>query len=123
MLVGASGCSGTTDAGDSLSGKVTLGPDPVSGTVVLVTGDGKEVPTTLKVDGTYLFTKPPVGHVKILVRSMNTGLPSTAPPKDAPAMPKLGGVAPPPKYADAKTSNLSYDIKPGKQTYDIPLEK
>jgi len=124
LLVATSGCGGGPKGpANSVSGKVTLGADPVNGTVVFIGPDGKQaqVPTS---SGEYVLADPPVGKCKILVKSMGGPLVSGGmpPPKDAPAMPKAAGVSPPAKYGDARTSDLSYDVAAGKQTHNIELK-
>jgi hypothetical protein len=128
LLVGVSGCKpkGPTNF---VTGKVTLNGEPVSGLISFIDASNKEtlgVPINAA-DGTYTIENPPLGQVKIVVKAMPGA--SNAPmvkPKDAP-MPEMGaptamkGVSPPAKYGTATTTPLSYEVKPGKQTYDIPL--
>jgi len=102
----------------------------VSGVIVFVWDDKKELSSPLGLEGNYSIADPAPGHVKVVVKSGlggPTGGPLVAPPKgkDAPAMPNMpgpaAGVAPPAKYGSVATTPLSYDVKSGKQTYDIPL--
>lgn len=128
LVVGCSGKGG--GAKDSITGKVTLEDKPVSGTVYFVYADNKEVSSPIKADGSYQIDKAAPGKVKIVVKSMlgsaGTGL--VAPPKitDQPEMPKLDGggqgVPPPPKYNAANTSDIEYEVQPGKHTFDIQLK-
>jgi len=119
----AAGC-GEKQAANVISGKVTLDGDPVFGNVVFVSADNKEVSSPTATDGTYRIENPPVGQVKVLVKGMPGQVTGGAPPpKDAPAMSNKQGVAPPPKYAAATSSDLSYEVKAGKHTYNIELKK
>jgi len=124
LLVGASGCGGgPKESANQVSGKVTLNGSPVSGNVIFVGPDGKQgMPALIKGDGNYTAYDPPQGKCKVLVSGMGGGTGPATPVKDAPA---LGGqsVNPPPKYADAKTSNLEFEVKPGKNTYNIELSR
>lgn len=130
-LVGLTGCGGSRGSKNSVSGKVTLGTEQVSGIVSFVGTDNKEVASPIKADGTYSIDDPPTGTVKILVKGMGmpggaTGAPPLTPPKDAPTMPTMPGTtkgaAPPAKYASAATTDLTYEVKPGKHTYNIELK-
>jgi len=121
LVLGVSGC-GTKGAANSVSGKVTLNDEPVKGLVVFVGADNKEVSAPTNPNGTYTLDNPPLGQVKVLVKTVGPVGVDTPPPKDAPNMPKAGGVAPPAKYASAATSGLTYEVKAGKHTYDIPLK-
>jgi len=79
FVVLMSGCTGTSKGiQNSVSGKVTLNGDPVSGTVVFVGSDGKEAMSPISAEGKYDIPNPPQGTVKILVKG--TGI--IAPPKD-----------------------------------------
>jgi len=125
-LVFLTGCPGSKDSANSVSGKVTLkSGEKVSGLVVFVGPDNKEYTTPVKPDGTYTLSDPPIGKVKVLVKSMGLGVPAAGKIETKEAggsMPSTsGGAAPPAKYAMANTSDLTYEVKPGKQTYDIEL--
>jgi len=109
---------------------VTLDGKPVAGVVVFVWDDKKESASPIGPDGNYAIMDPALGHVKVVVKAGQGGPsagPLVAPPKmkDGPALPSLPttaqGVAPPAKYGSPATTPLSYDVKAGKQTYDIPL--
>ena len=123
------GCgSGGKDAKDQVTGKVTLDGKPVSGVVSFVFGD-KEISSPIGTDGTYQIISPPTGTNKIYVKGgLGAGAPTVKgemPKSGAPEMPKLGGdstgVAPPTKYGAVTTSGLTFEVKGGKQTYDIVL--
>lgn len=124
-LFGAIGCGSKSD-GNSVSGKVTLNGVPVSGVVVFVTADQKKIEAPTNPDGTYQIINPPLGSVKVTVKPMPAVTGTNAPPpKDAPSMGAgagAKGVSPPAKYASDATTDLTYEVKAGKNTYDIPLK-
>jgi len=127
LLVGVSGCDNKgKEAANSVSGKVTVGTEPVtSGEVVFVSADNKQVPSPIKADGTYLINDPPAGKVKILVRGLGGSAIGGDKGKAAiKEVPPIGtkGATPNPKYASPATTDLSYDVKPGKQTHNIELK-
>ena len=120
------GCGGgekgpNSGAKNEVSGKVTLGVKPVAGQVVFVFSGGKEVSAPITGDGTYTLPDAPLGTARVYIRAMG----GPVGPKGGPEMPKEGpggsGAAPPPKYQSAATSGLTFEVKAGKQTYDIPL--
>jgi len=133
-LVVAVGCGGKGTAKNSVSGKVTLSGDPVTGTIVFVGSDGKTVEAPISPDGTYTVDNPPIGSIKIAVKGLS-GPGGMAPPtpsgaKDTDklmgadkgkAASKMGGT-PPAKYAVAESSGLTFTVTSGKQKHDIPLE-
>jgi hypothetical protein len=129
VLVGAGCGGGGGSAKNEVSGKVTLGEKPVAGTVVFVTSDNKELSGPIGPGGVYTIADPPVGQAKIYIKAAPNSGGLIAPPttKGGPEIPKDGpvggaaGVAPPAKYTSAATSGLTFDVKAGKQTYDIPL--
>jgi hypothetical protein len=127
-LAAVSGCDGSKKAKNSVTGKVSLDGEPVAGSITFVSATNKEEVTPIKPDGTYLIENLPPGTYKVLVKSMLGGK-LVAPPKDKggaemPSMPGSSkGVDPPEKYASATSSDLTFEVKTGKQTYDIPLSK
>jgi len=111
---------------NSVSGKVTLDSQPVTGTVVFIYADNKEVSSPTNLQGVYTIADPPTGQVKVLVKP----LPGTGPglkPIPGPELPKVSsageGVPPPAKYADVRTTDLIYEVKTGTHTFDIPLKR
>jgi len=127
VLALVTGCPGTDSMKNSVSGKVTLDGKPVAGTVVFVGADGKEVGVSpIGPDGNYTIPNPATGPVKVLVKSMTASLGGGAiRPPGGPTMPDPAGtsqgVQPPAKYGAEKTTPLTFEVKTGKQTYDIPL--
>jgi len=136
-IVTLTGCKGDTSGPkNSVSGKVTLGEkEPVAGVVVFVGSDNTPKESPIKADGTYQIADPPKGTCKVVVKPMGAvttpgggGTGPMAPPKGSPEMAgNLGGGAkgapPPQKYQDAKSTPLTFEVKEGKQTFDIKLEQ
>jgi len=131
LLGGVSGCGNKGGAKVTVTGKVTLNGSPVAGQVTFHGPDGKDslaVPTNS--DGTYSMPDPPTGQCKVTVKPMigSSGLVKPPEVKDQkmPDMPgsAAAGVAPPPKYHNAQSTDLTYDVKatPATQTYDIQLQ-
>lgn len=124
------GCgSSGKDPKNQVTGKVTLDGKVVAGTVFFQFSDNKEVTALIATDGSYQIVEPPTGQAKVYVKS---GMGVAVPPigkapevKGGPEMPKdIGGAtgtAPPAKYGSPSTSGLSFEVKGGKQTYDITL--
>ena len=127
MLAGCG--SGGKDSKNQVTGKVTLDGKPVSGTVYFQFSDNKELTSPISpTDGTYQIIDAPSGQVKVSIKGGLGGAgPTSKPPaaKGAPEMPEMGGgaggVPPPAKYGSPTTSGLTFEVKGGKQTYDIPL--
>jgi len=129
MIAALAGCGGGDKA--EVSGKVTLGDKPVAGFVTFITADGKEFTAPTDAEGKYLLVDVPIGPVKVGVKGAPGGaggLVAPPTPKGAPEMPKEmtagvgSGVPPPAKYAAPASSGLAYEVKAGKQTFDIPLK-
>jgi len=135
LLVPA-GC-GRTGSETTVSGKVTLGDQPVAGVVTFVDSSNKEVASSpIGADGTYRVEKIPTGQYKVVVKAGLGAAPPIAgqPPtpkdakpiemKDMGSMPGAQKTASPPKkYQTASTSDLSFEVKSGKNTYDIALKE
>jgi len=120
VFFGASGC-GSKEGANSVSGKITLKGDPVNAKVKFV-GGGKEAEGATTLDGSYTVNNPPVGSCKVYVTAMPGAVINPTPVKDAPSMGgKSPGVPPPAKYG-TEAGAITYEVKPGKQTYNIELE-
>jgi len=129
VLVG--GCGDKAGTNSSVSGKVMLDNQPVAGSVVFVYGTEEKATAPIGANGVYSIPNPPKGQVKVLVR----GMPGAAAPPAGAGTPKKGpematipgtvtpGAAHPAKYASPATSDLTYEVKGGNETFDIPLKK
>jgi hypothetical protein len=142
-LLPAAGCGKGTG---TVTGKVTINDTPLKGGLVVFTpADGVGPPgnSPIAEDGTYTIEKCPKGHMKVSVQTafLKTQAPSRGGarayerPKDAPADDGGRGYKPPdpsenakkyvaipPKYEDPDTSDLTFDVTGGNQTYDITLK-
>jgi hypothetical protein len=126
-LAFALGCGGGKSEGvkNEVSGKVTHNDKPVAGTLVFVYADGKEVSSPLLPDGGYMVPDAPPGQVKIYIKPV-AGF-AVPPMKGGAEMPKDGPVSagpgvPPPRQYQTVAGGLTYEVKAGKQTHDIPLK-
>jgi Carboxypeptidase regulatory-like domain/Bacterial-like globin len=95
---------------ESVEGKVTYKGKPLpSGTITLVGEKGTAVTGAIAEDGSYKLAGLQPGTYKVAV-----------------ATPKVGEKEPPvkipEKYSDPEKSGLTYEVKKGKQTFDISLE-
>ncbi len=123
------GCPGAGAVNDIVSGKVTLNDKPVSGEVIF-TGPNNVSASGPALEGSYSVFNPPKGKCVITIKSMGmAGAPATLPSgKDIPVvkdMPKpglgTGGVPPPAKY-ERPDNGLTFEVKGGKQEFDIKLQ-
>jgi hypothetical protein len=117
-LAGAPGCAPVPA---SVSGTVTLNNEPVSGVVVFVGPDGKEEEAPIAPDGEYVLPNAPLGRCKVKVKGF-PGISTGPPPKAAVILPDSAKMGPPPpaRYADPD-NGLTYEVRKGKQRFDIPL--
>src|SRR5262245_54815985 len=126
--------SGCAPRGPSVSGTVTFKGEPLpSGTVLFHAADGRIEHGLITGNGKYTVANAPPGPVRITVRShppAPVGLPSRGGPLPSapagmvpPAKEQRDGkfVAIPPRYLDPAQSTLTYNVRAGKQTYDIEL--
>jgi hypothetical protein len=135
------GCSSSSSTA-TLSGKVTYRAQPLTGGTIWLhpreAAAGKYPPRysgTIRLDGTFTVTGVPLGSMVVTIdtKSVN-GLSGTSgmaraegvnPIMKGKMMGKLAGgpvyVAIPAKYADAKTSGLSWETTGGKQSQDFDL--
>ena len=124
LLAGAlAGCGGKSDgAKDSVYGKVTLNGQPVTGQVVLIGSDNKEISSLIAADGEYRIVNPPKGEARVLVKGRSGAAPTTRGVTKGPEMPGMSGrsAAPPSKYATA-AGGLKFTVTGGDQKYDITL--
>jgi hypothetical protein len=127
VAIGITGCPGSGPA-NSVQGTVTLNGKPVNGELFFITSDGKQIQAPL-LDGKYFINDPPLGQVKITIKSMPgfTGASGTKGQLDKGAGTDLSAkatvseaVSPPEKYS-RPDNGLTYEVKAGKQTHDITL--
>ncbi len=126
LVLSLSGCG--SDAKGTITGKVTLNGKPVTSGIVTFT-TGKLPPTSAPInkDGEYTIQDSPVGEMKItlnnappLAESIDPSKTATAGPQKIPTAP-AGETGPiPAKYAK-EGNGLTYTVKSGEQTFNIPL--
>ncbi len=111
------GCGGKPPVG-SVSGKVTLGGQPLTAGVVQFSSQKTGVGASAKLDasGAYRIESIQVGDYEVAVQP---------PPPPAPHEMPQPAAAPranvPPKYQDPKTSGLTATVKEGANTKDLAL--
>jgi hypothetical protein len=99
-LIGIIGC-GADGSGNVVVGKVTLGGNAVEGGTITFSGkDNKKVMAPIDKDGSYKIVDVAAGPNQV---SIQANIP--------------GG-----KNGSIK-GNLTFDVKPGKNSHDFPLEK
>jgi hypothetical protein len=122
------GCSGGGGGPkDVVKGKVTLNGQPVSGQVVFIGPDKKEITALITLSGEYSIPSPPKGEYVILVKGMGVTPPTGSkggdkmkndPTKDVSS--PAGGQAPPEKYSQPN-NGLKFTVTGGEQTNNIEL--
>src|SRR5262249_13953259 len=119
LTAGLCGCG--TKPG-SVSGKVTYqGQTLGSGLVIFVDPAGKvSQPAGISADGSYAADNVPLGRVTVCVETFPLSG-DGAGPKAPKGQPRLRYVPIPAKYKDAKQSDLTLEVKPGANVYDIDL--
>jgi hypothetical protein len=134
----AAGCAGGKGV---VSGKVSYQGKPVrAGTVSFVPQGGGVMSSPIEEDGSYTIRNVPVGTVKITVETESARPPALQSGRggEAPEFmrkyvkeknPELASperakrfVPIPKQYSDADKSNLTYEVKSGKQEHDIDLK-
>jgi hypothetical protein len=141
ILVGSLGLSGCGKGTATVSGKVSYtGKLLKGGNVTFVSTDGGPTRTSsIKEDGTYTLTDVPVGTVKVCVetQSLNpVGKPKTmkySPPPGMQAPEGFGGGGSadsskrymfiPERFSDPEKTDVTYEVKPGTQEYNIDLPR
>lgn len=108
-----------------VSGKVSYRGEPLTtGEVSFVSSDGRSRSGLIGTDGRYEIADPPAGEVTILVAAKKVdggssgGSPLLGETKGKPGVMRS---LIPERYADPKTSGLSYRVTGGKQTKDVEL--
>ena len=115
------GCGGADNVGQ-VSGKVTLGGEPLAGAIVKFQPTAGGSPSAAIVDGSGNYKLgytegvqgAEIGSHKVIISTFSAGNPDAEPPKP-PVAEKV-----PSKY-NAK-SELTADVKAGSNTIDFPLE-
>jgi hypothetical protein len=117
LITGLPGCGGRQFG--SVSGTVTYQGKPLtSGLVVFVDKDGKVTqPAGIEVDGSYVAEKVPVGPMAVCVETH----PLSGGDGGGTDQPRPRYVPLPPKYKDAKQSELTLTVKSGANVYNIDL--
>jgi hypothetical protein len=122
------GCGNTSE----VRGTVKVNGETVnSGNIVFIAEDGHQESAVI-MDGSYAIPKAPIGKVKITIVSTKptAGIPHAgrmagAPPEIQAKASGTSGpkkfVDVPKKYSDEKTTDLTYEVKSGKQEYNIDL--
>jgi len=123
LLLVASGCGKRVGM---LMGEVSyLGKPVVSGTVTVVDADGYPHSGSIQFDGRYTINNIPAGPIRIAVESPDPRGDGETPPaqSDDPTPPKkISGWRPiPAKYADVATSDLTFQLKPGPNSFNFEL--
>jgi hypothetical protein len=129
VMLLALGCGSSTPEGE-VTGVVTYRGQPVPGGVITFISD-RGIPATAYIDPTgHYRVKAPVGVAKVTVNNLMlrkgkaAGGPRLKPPEGAtPAAPVPEGTYKPipEKYLSADQSGLAWTVRPGTQTYDVPL--
>jgi hypothetical protein len=110
-------------AGNRVGGSVKLNDKPVNyGVVAFHIGD-RIVKAPIDPQGNYSINNPPPGEAKVVLlvppnppQMAAAGGPPTEPP------PKFVPVSVPAKYADKATTDLTFTVGTGQQTYDIQMK-
>lgn len=116
----------------SVSGTVVYNRKPLpSGTVLFHGEDGRVAHSLIDENGNYTIDNPPLGLVRITVRShaaMPAGMPSSGRPPESPSPPAQDGKASsdtyvpiPKRYLAPDQSGLTYTVQVGPQTHHIEL--
>jgi len=132
LALALTGCGESTG---SVKGKVYLQDKLVtSGSIAFVAPNGKVATANIQSDGSYELPKVSTGLAKI---SVTPAMEVKVPAGKKMDLAKMGGEAKakvidetatgkgmpiPAKYGDAQKSELTYEVKPGTQEYDIKLQ-
>jgi hypothetical protein len=105
--------SGRADTASIMDGNYTLPRAPVGNVTIQISGSGGTVAGASPANAKRKLTK---GQIK-LAESMGAKIGSNS----SETQPKRPPFKLPTKYANASTSGLTYEVRPGDQTYDIDL--
>jgi hypothetical protein len=130
LVLAAVGCG---EGSASVSGKVTLNGQPLTGgAITFHAAGGRAEGSWIDPEGNYAIARAPVGQVKVTVVATQTREPPKTPRKrEVPQHPESqgGGGAPagkpsaiPPKYKDPEKSPLTYTLSRGSQVINIDLQ-
>ena len=107
----------------SVSGFVRLDDDLVKyGSVAFVDENGQQSKSIIKADGSYNIHNPPIGKVKIVVRTGAPPVPMGAPEGPPIKATKIERIDIPEHYSDPAKTDLTYTVVPGDQQWDINLK-
>lgn len=107
----------------AITGKVYLDGKIVNYGVVAFCqdGDARPLKSPIYPDGTYNIRNPPEGAYRIVITTGQPPRPAAGgSSKDPP--PSYVQITIPDKYSSVETTVLKYEVKEGRQTYDIKLE-
>jgi hypothetical protein len=134
LILLAAGCSGSKATNSaSISGKLSYKGDPIkAGVMQFHTQEQGVYAATINPDGTYTATQLPIGTVVVTVEteSINPNRKQTnyGRGKNQMKMSKAETTPPtleylqiPPKYAQATTSGITIELKPGKNKQNLDL--
>jgi len=118
----SAGCNSSTGI---ITGLVTLNGNPVRDiTISFICQDGTVHTAMVDSDGKYTIDQVPVGPVRVTIQSppvMGEGIQESIKKGKGSPAPKAAKTGVNPKYSDADKSGLSLTVKPGQNTFDIPL--
>lgn len=122
FLATAGGCAKPTTA--PVTGTVRYKEQILlSGTIVFQAEDGRVASSNIQSDGTYSIPDAPLGKVKISVQTFPPS-PQVVPPDkiDSTPLEVHKYVRIPERYADFQSTDLEYEVRPGKQTHNVELK-
>jgi len=132
LLCSLTGCGAPTG---EITGKVTYNEKPVNSGMVMFLVEGHSKPHYARIEkgGTYTIEDVPVGSAKVTVVSPDPNRPDpdelrrkkirkTRKQKSGNQTPNSDWFPIPEKYSDLRKSNLTFTIKPGENSYDLPLK-
>lgn len=130
IVVFLPGCPSDQIAQNFVKGKVTVdGKAASTGSVIFTSADKKEATALISPDGSYMVTNPPVGKVVITLKGSGLAaqkfeVPTkdkmpTGPSKDL--LSKASTIIEPPAKYALPDNGINYEVKPGRQEFDLKL--